>query len=92
MLPDWPPGTVAVLTTHGADPHAIPVSTGVRRGPTTILFALSLRRESLARLRADPRCALTIVAGGDVAVTAHGLFFVATFALPETRGRRLDRI
>ena len=72
MLPDWPPGTVAVLTTHGADPHAIPVSTGVRRGPTTILFALSLRRESLARLRAEPRCALTIVAGGDVAITAHG--------------------
>lgn len=26
------------------------------------------------------------------AVTAHGLFFVATFALPETRGRRLDLI
>ena len=26
------------------------------------------------------------------AVTAYGLFFVATFALPETRGRRLDLI
>lgn len=71
-LPDWPPGTVAVLTTHGAEPHAIPVSTGIKRDPTTILFALSLRRESLARLRDDPRCALTIVAGNDLAITAHG--------------------
>jgi hypothetical protein len=26
------------------------------------------------------------------AVTAHGLFFVATFALPEMRERRLDLI
>jgi microcystin-dependent protein len=26
------------------------------------------------------------------AVTAYGPFFVATFALPETRGRRLDLI
>ena len=26
------------------------------------------------------------------AITAYGLFFVATFALPETRGRRLDLI
>ena len=30
------------------------------------------RRESLARLRADPRCALTILAAGDLAFTAHG--------------------
>ena len=31
-----------------------------------------MRRESLARVREDPRCALTIMAGGDVAFTAHG--------------------
>ena len=36
------------------------------------MFALALRRESLARLRQDPRCALTIMAGGDLAFTAHG--------------------
>ena len=36
------------------------------------MFALALRRESLARLREDPRCALTILAAGDVAVTAIG--------------------
>ena len=30
MLPEWPEGTVAVLSTAG--PHAIPVSTAVRAG------------------------------------------------------------
>jgi hypothetical protein len=68
MLPEWPEGTVAVLSTAG--PHAIPVSTAVRSGPATIHLALGLRRESLARLREDPRCALTVLAAG-VAVTAH---------------------
>ena len=72
MLPDWEPGTVAVLSTAGAEPHAIPVSTCVRAGDRAVLLALAVRRESLARLRADPRCALTLLAGGDVAVTAHG--------------------
>ena len=71
-LPDWPPGTVAVLSTGAGPPHAIPVSTAVRTGPRTIVFALALRRESLARLRQDPRCALTIMTGGDLAFTAHG--------------------
>jgi hypothetical protein len=70
-LPAWPPGTVAVLATGGPAPHAIPVSTCVRSGPRTIHLALALRRESLARLRRDPRCALTLVAA-DVAITAHG--------------------
>ena len=69
-LPDWTPGTVAVLSTGAGAPHAIPVSTGVRAGPRRVLLALALRRESLARLREDPRCALTILAPG-VAVTAH---------------------
>ena len=41
-------------------------------GPLAVRFALALRRESLARLREDPRCALTILAAGDVAVTAIG--------------------
>ena len=70
-LPDWEPGTVAVLSTGGGDPHAIPVSTCVRAGPRAVLLALAVRRESLARLRAEPRCALTLLAGGDVACTAH---------------------
>lgn len=71
-LPDWPPGTVAILSTGGGAPHAIPVSTTVRAGERGVLVALARSRMSLARLREDPRCALTILAGGDVAFTAHG--------------------
>ncbi len=69
MLPDWPEGTVAVLSTAG--PHAIPVSTATRAGDATIHLALAHSRDSLARLREEPRCALTILAAG-VAVTAYG--------------------
>jgi hypothetical protein len=69
-LPDWDAGTVAILSTGAGRPHAIPVSTGVRAGPRRVLIALARRRESLARLREDPRCALTIMAAGDVACTA----------------------
>jgi Pyridoxamine 5'-phosphate oxidase len=71
-LPEWEPGTVAVLSAGAGVPHAIPVSTAVRAGPRTVVFALALRRESLARLRDDARCALTVITGGDVAVTAYG--------------------
>ena len=71
-LPDWTPGTVAILSTGAGAPHAIPVSTGVRVGDRRVLLALALRRGSLARLREDPRCALTILAAGNVAITAHG--------------------
>jgi flavin reductase (DIM6/NTAB) family NADH-FMN oxidoreductase RutF len=70
-LPEWTPGTVAILSTGAGAPHAIPVSTGVRVTDTLIVLALARRRESLARLREDPRCALTILAAGDVAVTVH---------------------
>ncbi len=70
-LPDWTEGTVAVLSTGAGAPHAIPVSTGLRAGDRRVLVVLARRRESLARLREDPRCALTILAGGDVAITAH---------------------
>ena len=69
-LPEWPDGTVAILATAAGAPHAIPVSTCVRAGPRTVLLALAHRRESLARLRKDPRCALTLLAAG-VAITAH---------------------
>jgi hypothetical protein len=71
-LPEWRPGTVAVLSTGAGAPHAIPVSTAVRTGARTVMLALALRRESLARVREDPRCALTVIAAGDVAITAHG--------------------
>jgi hypothetical protein len=70
-LPEWPAGTVAILATGAGAPHAIPVSTIVRDGPRAVLFALGARRESLRRLREDPRCSLAIVAQ-DVAITAHG--------------------
>ena len=69
MLPEWPAGTVAVLATTG--PHAIPVSTATRAGDATVHLALAHSRDSLRRLREEPRCALTILAAG-VAVTAYG--------------------
>jgi flavin reductase (DIM6/NTAB) family NADH-FMN oxidoreductase RutF len=62
---------VAILSTSAGSPHAIPVSTGVRAGPRLVLIALALRRDSLRRLREEPRAALTILSAGDVAVTAH---------------------
>lgn len=72
MIPDWPPGTVAILTTNSADgPHAIPISTARRAGPRAVLLALGPGRGSLARLRADPRCALAVIATG-VVVTIRG--------------------
>ena len=72
MLPDWPAGTVAILATAGPAPHAIPISTALRAGPRTILLALAAGRESLGRLRADPRVALAIMAEADLALTAYG--------------------
>jgi hypothetical protein len=71
-LPEWPDGTVAVLSTGAGAPHGIPVSTIVRRDASTIVFALALTRESLTRLRADERCALTVFAE-DAAFTAYGV-------------------
>ncbi len=38
----------------------------------TLLVGLAPRRESLNRLREDPRCAVTILAAGDHAFTAYG--------------------
>jgi flavin reductase (DIM6/NTAB) family NADH-FMN oxidoreductase RutF len=70
-LPDWPDGTVAVLSTGAGAPHAIPVSTAVRLGPRTVALALALGRESLARLREEPRCALALLAA-DLSITVDG--------------------
>jgi flavin reductase (DIM6/NTAB) family NADH-FMN oxidoreductase RutF len=81
-LPAWRPGAVAILSTGGGAPHAIPVSTAVRAGPQTVVLALARRRESLARLREDPRCALTVVEDGNVAFTAHGRATIVADPLP----------
>jgi hypothetical protein len=68
-LPAWEPGTPAVLAVRG--PHAIPVSTAVRSAGDRILFALAARRDTLARIRADPAAALCVLGAG-VAFTAEG--------------------
>ncbi|HEX4010616.1 MAG TPA: hypothetical protein VHX62_11430 [Solirubrobacteraceae bacterium] len=72
ILPVWPDGTVLILVTGGESPHAIPVSAAVRAGPGRALLGLARTRESLGRLRDDPRVALAITAAG-VAVTAYGV-------------------
>jgi hypothetical protein len=72
VLPNWPAGTVTILCTSGAQPHAIPISAAVRAAPNRVLIALATGRESLTRLLADPRVALAILAEGDVALTAYG--------------------
>ena len=82
MLPEWPAETVTILATAGEGPHAIPVSAAVRCGPRHVLIALAGGRASLARLRANERVALAILAG-DVAVTAHGRARVLDEALVE---------
>ncbi len=81
-LPHWPPGTVALLATGAGAPHVIPVSTALRAGEDRVLLALAHRRESLRRLREDPRAALALLASGDVACTAHGTARVAADPLP----------
>ena len=68
-LPHWRTGTPAVLCVAG--PHAIPISTAVRVAGDRVLFALGRERETLGRLRRDPRAALCLLAEG-VAFTAHG--------------------
>jgi hypothetical protein len=69
VLPHWERGTPAVLVAAG--PHAIPVSTAVRRGERRIVFALGRRRRMLEILREQPDAALCVLADG-VAFTAYG--------------------
>src|SRR3954468_20754195 len=68
-LPEWEPGTPAVLVAHGA--HAIPVSTATRAGRDRVVFALARRRETLHRLRDEPAAALCMLGAG-IAFTAYG--------------------
>jgi Pyridoxamine 5'-phosphate oxidase len=83
ILPDWSPRTVAVLSTVDPEPHAIPVSAPVRAGDRSILLSLRHDRGSLARLRAHPAVALTVLAGDDVAFTARGRARVEEEAMAE---------
>ena len=55
-------------------PHPIPVTTIVRCGDDRVLFSLGRERETLRRLRAEPRVALCVLGKG-MAVTAHGSAF-----------------
>jgi oxalate decarboxylase len=71
-LPEWPDGTVGVLSTVGETPHAIPVTAPVRLGDRRIMFSLEHSRGSLARLREHPQAALLIMEGSDRAFTARG--------------------
>lgn len=82
VLPEWPPGTVTILATAGETPHLIPVSAAVRAGPRHALLGVAVSRGSLARLRADPRVALAIIAS-EVAVTAYGRARVLEEAVAE---------
>ena len=68
-LPEWPEATVAILIT--GERHAIPVSLALRAGDRELVVGLAPRRESLANLRSDPRCAIACLAPG-VAFTAYG--------------------
>jgi hypothetical protein len=69
VLPEWPDGTVAVLAT--GERHQIPVSLVHRAGDRALIVGLAPTRESLANLRAEARCAVTVIATG-VAFTAYG--------------------
>ena len=70
-LPDWPPGTVAILVTSGERPHAIPVSAIVRARPRRLLIGLARSRESLARIRRAPQVTVAICAR-NLAISVDG--------------------
>lgn len=81
-LPHWPTRTIAVLSTMGEMPFAIPVSAPVRDGDHRILFSLDRSRASLARLREHPQVALAILSEGDIAFTARGRARVLQETMP----------
>ncbi len=68
-LPDWERRAPGILIVTG--PHAVPISTAVRAGDRCLILGLARRRETLARLREDPRAAFALLAEG-VAFTAYG--------------------
>jgi hypothetical protein len=68
-LPHWRRGAAGVLCASG--PHPIPVSTAVRVRGDRLLLALGRQRETLSRLRHEPRAAFCLMEAG-IAFTAHG--------------------
>jgi len=83
MLPRWERGTPGVLCASG--PHPIPISTAVRTGDDRLLLALGGRRETLDRLREDPRAAFCLLGAG-VAFTAYGMASVVSEPLIDSVG------
>jgi hypothetical protein len=61
-----------MLATQGDGPHVIPVSAALRASNGDVLLALGRRRGSLARLKADPRVAVLVLAAENVAATIYG--------------------
>jgi hypothetical protein len=83
VLPEWPAGTVTFLATGGVGPpHVIPVSAALRAGDARVVLALAPRRESLRRLREEPAVTLTVLAAGNIALTAEGSATVVADPLP----------
>jgi Pyridoxamine 5'-phosphate oxidase len=81
-IPELPEGIVAVLATVGpAGPAASPVSALVGDGPERLLFALAATRGSTARLRADPRAALSLNGPG-LSLCVEGVARIAADPLP----------
>lgn len=62
-------------------PAVIPVSAVWRTGPSGLLLALATRRGSLARLRKDPRVALSL-SGPGLCMSVEGAAVVAADPLP----------
>jgi hypothetical protein len=75
-LPDWPGREIALLSTVDRSPFAIPVSAPQRVGDRRVLISLQRDRGSLARLRRRPEVALTLLAEGDIALTARGTAWI----------------
>jgi hypothetical protein len=68
-LPEWEPGTPAVLCVVG--PHPIPITAYLRAADDRVVVALGRERETLRRVREDPAVALLLMGEG-LAFTAHG--------------------
>lgn len=82
MIPHLPPGTVGFLATVDRDgPAVIPVSALHRVADDLLLFALAPHRGSLARLRDDPRTALSLTSAAGSA-TVYGRSRVVADPLP----------
>jgi hypothetical protein len=71
-LPDWPEGTVAVLSTADRQVDATPVASLLRDGDRRVLFALPHNSDALAQLRKSPEVALSVLGEHGTAFTARG--------------------